>query len=70
MKKLNPEDKNRIESLRRQVESAMKGSDDYQLQNACEELTQALQAVGRFVDSDTASSEDGAMDADFHSGNE
>ena len=67
-KKLNPQDKDRIENLRKQVQAAMDKKDDYALKNACDELTQALEAVGRFVDNSGASSEDGAMDADFTGG--
>ena len=66
-KKLNPEDKERIEALRKKVKSALDSKDDQALKNATEELTQALQAVGRFVDNTAFSAEDGAMDADFTS---
>ena len=66
-KKLNAEDKERIEALRKRVKAALDQKDDAALKNACEELTQALQAVGRFVDDTAASSEDGAMDASFTS---
>ncbi|MCI5956108.1 MAG: Hsp70 family protein, partial [Clostridiales bacterium] len=66
-KKLNAEDKERIETLRKRVKAALDQKDDAALKNACEELTQALQAVGRFVDDTAASSEDGAMDASFTS---
>ena len=67
-KKLSPQDKERIETLRRRVQTAMDQKNDSELKYACEELTQALQAVGRFVDNDAASSEDGAMDADYTTG--
>ena len=66
-KKLNAEDKERIETLRKRVKAALDQKDDAALKAACEELTQALQAVGRFVDDTAASSEDGAMDASFTS---
>lgn len=49
------------------MKAALDQKDDAALKNACEELTQALQAVGRFVDDTAASSEDGAMDASFTS---
>ena len=64
-KKLSAQDKERIEMLRKQVQTAMDGKDDYTLKNACEELTQALQAVGRYVDNDSINSDDGSMDADY-----
>ena len=38
------------------------------LEDAIADLTQALQAVGRFTDDSASSSEDGAMDASFTSG--
>ena len=68
-KKLSPQDKDRIETLRKQLQSAMDSKDDYAIERASEDLMQALQAVGRFVDNSAADSEDGAMDADFNSGN-
>ncbi len=64
-KKLSAQDKERIETLRKQVQTAMDGKDDYALKNACEALTQALQAVGRYVDDDSINSDDGSMDADY-----
>ncbi len=69
MKKLNPQDKERIENLRKQLQSAVDSKDDYAMQRGIEDLTQALQAVGRFVDNSAADSEDGAMDADVGGGN-
>ena len=67
-KKLNPQDKERIESLRKRVQTALDNKNDIELKIACDDLVQALQAVGRFVDNDAASSEDGAMDADYTTG--
>ena len=64
-KKLSPQDKERIETLRKQVQTAMDNNDDYTLKNACDELTQALQAVGRFVDNSAVNDDDGSMDADY-----
>jgi len=64
-KKLSAQDKDRIETLRKQVQTAMDSKDDYALKNACDELTQALQAVGRYVDDDSINSDDGSMDADY-----
>jgi len=68
-KKLSPQDKDRIETLRKQVQTAMDIKDDYALKNACDELTQALQAVGRYVDDDSINRDDGSMDADYTSEN-
>ena len=64
-KKLSSQDKERIETLRKQVQSALDGKDDYALKNACDELTQALQAVGRYVDDASVNADDGSMDADY-----
>ncbi len=66
-KKLSAEDKERIEGLRKRVKRAMDDKDDRGLKEACDELTAALQAAGRFVDNSDSATEDGAMDADFTS---
>ena len=67
-KKLSPEDRERIETLRKRVKGALDQKDDHALEDAIADLTQALQAVGRFTDDSASSSEDGAMDASFTSG--
>ena len=67
-KKLRPEDRERIETLRKRVKGALDQKDDHALEDAIADLTQALQAVGRFTDDSASSSEDGAMDASFTSG--
>ena len=64
-RRLNREDKERIEGLRRQVEQAMQGTDDSELKRRMAELTNALQAVGRYTDNSAADDADGAVDADF-----
>jgi len=64
-KKLSVQDKDRIESLRKQVQSALDSKDDHTLQNACDQLTEALQAVGRYVDNGAFNSDDGTIDADY-----
>ncbi|MEG1570562.1 MAG: molecular chaperone DnaK [Clostridia bacterium] len=67
-KKLGAEDKERVESLRKRVKKAMDDHKDQELKDACDELTAALQALGRFVDADASdASEDGTVDADFTS---
>ena len=66
-KKLSPEDRERIEALRKRIKNALDKKDDRELEDACAELTQAMQAVGRFTDDTASSSEDGAMDASFTS---
>ena len=66
MKKLSPQDKDRIETLRKQLQTAMDRKDDYAIERGIEDLTQALQAVGRFVDNSDADDSDGAMDADIN----
>ncbi len=68
-KKLSAQDKERIETLRKQVQAAMDRKDEYALKNACDELTQTLQAVGRYVDDDSINSDDGSMDADYTTNN-
>ena len=64
-RRLNREDKERIEGLRKQVEQAMQGTDDGELKRRMAELTNALQAVGRYTDNSAADDADGAVDADF-----
>ena len=64
-RRLSREDKERIEGLRRQVEQAMQGTDDGELKRRMAELTNALQAVGRYTDNSAADDADGAVDADF-----
>ena len=63
-KKLSPSDKERIEALRKQLKGALDAKDDQAIQNACDQLTQALEAAGRYTSSD-ATNDDGTIDADF-----
>ena len=69
-RRLSREDKERIEGLRRQVEQAMQGTDDGELKRRMAELTNALQAVGRYTDNSAADDADGAVDADFSDSHE
>ena len=69
-RRLNREDKERIEGLRKQVEQAMQGTDDGELKRRMAELTNALQAVGRYTDNSAADDTDGAVDADFSDSHE
>jgi len=69
-RRLSREDKERIEGLRRQVEQAMQGTDDSELKRRMAELTNALQAVGRYTDNSAADDTDGAVDADFSDSHE
>ena len=69
-RRLNREDKERIEGLRRQVEQAMQGTDDGELKRRMAELTNALQAAGRYTDNSAANDADGAVDADFSDSHE
>ena len=69
-RRLNREDKERIEGLRKQVEQAMQGTDDSELKRRMAELTNALQAVGRYTDNSAADDTDGAVDADFSDSHE
>ena len=69
-RRLNREDKERIEGLRKQVEQAMQGTDDSELKRRMAELTNALQAVGRYTDNSAADDADGAVDADFSDSHE
>ena len=48
-RRLSREDKERIEGLRRQVEQAMQGTDDGELKRRMAELTNVLQAAGRYT---------------------
>lgn len=69
-RRLSREDKERIEGLRRQVEQAMQGTDDSELKRRMAELTNALQAAGRYTDNSAADDADGAVDADFSDSHE
>ena len=69
-RRLNREDKERIEGLRKQVEQAMQGTDDGELKRRMAELTNALQSVGRYTDNSAADDTDGAVDADFSDSHE
>ena len=69
-RRLSREDKERIEGLRRQVEQAMQGTDDGELKRRMAELTNALQAAGRYTDNSAADDADGAVDADFSDSHE
>ena len=69
-RRLNREDKERIEGLRKQMEQAMQGTDDGELKRRMAELTNALQAVGRYTDNSAADDTDGAVDADFSDSHE
>ncbi len=69
-RRLSREDKERIESLRKQVEQAMQGTDDSELKRRMAELTNALQAAGRYTDNSAADDADGAVDADFSASHE
>lgn len=69
-RRLSREDKERIEGLRKQVEQAMQGTDDGELKRRMAELTNALQAVGRYTDNSAADDADGAVDADFSDSHE
>ena len=69
-RRLNREDKERIEGLRKQVEQAMQGTDDGELKRRMAELTNALQAAGRYTDNSAADDADGAVDADFSDSHE
>jgi molecular chaperone DnaK len=64
-KKLNAVDKERIEGMRKRVKQAMDAGNDRELKRACEDLTEALNACGRYVDPTEADDQDGAMDADI-----
>ena len=63
LKKMNSQDKERMETLRSKLQTAMDRKNDSEIKAACEELEQALQSAG--VHTGTVSGEDGAMDADF-----
>ncbi len=63
-KKLNPADRERIEGMRRRVKQALDSTNDRELKAACDDLTEALNAVGRYVDPSDMDDQDGAMDAD------
>ena len=62
-RKLKPEDRDCVETLRKRAQKALDDHDDAALRDVNAELEQALNAAGRYT-GDTAS-EDGAMDADY-----
>ena len=64
-KKLNAVDRDRIEGLRKRVQQAMDSGNDRELKAACDDLTDALNAVGRYVDPSDMDDQDGAMDAEI-----
>ena len=51
--------------MRKRVKQAMDSGNDRELKEACEDLTDALNAVGRYVDPSDMDDQDGAMDADI-----
>ncbi len=63
-KKLNAVDRERIEGMRKRLQHAMDAGNDRELKAACDDLTDALNACGRYVDPSGMDDEDGAMDAD------
>ena len=68
MRGLKPEDRDRVEALRKRTQKALDDKDDAALQEACEELEQALAAAGQYIGAAAgAATEDGAMDADYTS---
>ncbi len=65
-RKLKPEDRDHMETLRKRVQQALDDQNDSELKAASEELEQALAAAGRFTGSTGAGAgEDGAMDAQY-----
>jgi molecular chaperone DnaK len=64
---LKPEDRDRVEALRKRTQKALDDKDDAALRDASEELSQALNALGRYTGTQNADTEDGAMDAEFKS---
>ena len=68
MRKLKPEDRDRVEALRKRTQQALDDQDDNALRDASAELDQALAAAGRSVgETGENAAEDGAMDAEFTS---
>ena len=67
MRGLKAEDRDRVEALRKRTQKALDDKDDAALREASEELSQALNALGRYTAAQNADTEDGAMDADYKS---
>ncbi len=65
-KKQNATDKERLEGLRKRVKQAMDAGNDRELKDACDDLAQALNACGSYVDASDVDDQDGAMDADVN----
>ncbi len=67
-KKLKPEDREHVETLRKRVQQALDAHDDAALRDANAELEQALRAAGRYTGAaEGTDSADGAMDAEYTS---
>ena len=68
MKKLNREDKHRMQALVKEARQALKDKDAAAIERACENLENALRAAGQNIWQDTnASEEDGVYDATYES---
>lgn len=68
MKKLNREDKHRMQALVKEARQALKDKDTAAIERACENLENALRAAGQNIWQDTnASEEDGVYDATYES---
>lgn len=66
MKKLNKDDKRRMQDLVKEAKHALKAKDQFAIKKACEDLENALRSAGQNIwqDSD-ASSDDGVCDATY-----
>ncbi|MDD3214308.1 MAG: molecular chaperone DnaK [Eubacteriales bacterium] len=68
MRKLKPEDRDRVEELRKRTQQALDDKDDAALRDASADLEQALNAAGRYTGSAGENAgADGAMDAEYTS---
>ena len=62
-KKLKDEDKSRLDSAISVLEEALRGSDEYRIRNASEDLDTVLHSVGTYTSAPEGENDDGAYDA-------
>ena len=62
-KKLKDEDKTRLDASISALEEALRGSDEYRIKTASEDLDTILRSVGTYASSPEGENDDGAYDA-------
>ena len=62
-KKLKDEDKSRLDASISALEEALRGTDEYRIKTASEDLDNILRSVGTYTSSPEGENDDGAYDA-------